>query len=132
MDIVIPTNGGGLRLLLNLRRQLHASLPPAVNGRYVVDLHWRFSTSATSHAAILALSPAASVISVPPLGVLGIDTTQMVLLPSRRLQGTKGMLEYVFPVPNDARLKGLAVHAQAILATPEGIKLTNTTKSVVR
>ena len=131
VDIVIPTNSG-LRLLFNLQRQLHASLPPAVNGRYVVDLYWRFKTAANNHAAILALSPKARAINLPPLGVLGIDTSLMVLLPARKLPGSSGMLEYAFPAANDSRLKGLAVHAQAIMATPAGIKLTNSTKSVVR
>ncbi len=131
-DIVLSTNGGGLRLLFNLRRQLHAALPPVVGGRYVVDLHWRFRSASNTHAAILAFSPRAQIISLPPLGVLGIDTTLILPVPTRQLPGTKGMLEYAFRVPNDGKLKGVSVFAQAIMATPEGVRLTNTPKSTVR
>lgn len=131
-DIVLPTNGGGLRMLLNVRRQLHAALPPALGGRYVVDLRWRFRAASNAHAAILAISARAQSVSLPPLGVLGIDTAFMVALPMRPLPGTAGQLEYAFPVPANQKLMGLPVLAQALLATPEGLRLTNTESSVVR
>ena len=131
LDMVI----GNMRqngLYTNLQRQLDAPYLFRLGRNYQLDVYSRYGPATMSETAVPFLSTATARIPLPPFGVLGLDITQMIVLPSFAVQQPAGIGSLTIPVPNLPALAGIAIHTQVLLIqNPVQDRLTNVNTDIV-
>jgi hypothetical protein len=121
-DIVFDGN----RLYNNLLRQIHASVQPRISLNYQIDVYARYGPPSAADVAVLCISGGPASMPFPPFGVIGIDASQMIVLPHRTVPQPAGVGSATIAVPNDPNLVGVAVYVQALLVQdPFRAHLTN-------
>lgn len=113
--------------LWNHLRQLRTPNLSTIGGTLDVIVSAVAPTAAPT-TAFIGISPQTAEIPVPELGLLGIHLPTAFLFASGMATDT---VEHNLPIPNDTSLLGLQLHAQALLATPTTLRLTNTTTTTI-
>ena len=128
---------GYFRVLTNLYRHLEARAAPRIGQPFVLDLFATpgFATGVQLVLPWLAAAPASPPVTIPPFGTFRLDPSSLVAMPGAMIAPSTGTTTVMFPVPNDPRLIGRAVYAQAgFLHTPSPAdwRFSNPVRAVVQ
>jgi hypothetical protein len=120
------------RLYLNLLRQIDAPQPPQVGRQWTLDVYARYGPDRRLDLALPFVSPRAARIPLPPIGVLGLDPNAAQPLRAVVIPQSAGVASVAMTIPNDGRLVGLELHAQALVRQlPGAAYLTNAIADVI-
>ena len=113
LDQVIANNGQN-RLNFNLLLQLHAPLPLQINQTYTIEAYARFGPPSAIDLAVPAASFGTASVPVPPFGILGLDPTQLSILPAITIPQPQGVGAFNIAIGNIPSLIGVNVFLQAL------------------
>jgi hypothetical protein len=118
--------GGWIRIRAGLRRELHAPYLVRPGEVFHLEIWSHAATSPVPLAWVfIALQALPRPVPLANIGLLGIDPTTALLLPTIPLLSKR--TEMRLPVPNLNSLRGLPLHLQALLQesfSPGGLRLT--------
>lgn len=110
------------RVFFNQRRDLRSMAAPLVGQAWQLRLRDRRSTSATAlRLVFFATREQSPRIQLAPFGKLALDpATLFAILPARATLAGEAIVD--LPIPDDARLRGVDIYAQALLGPARSVQ----------
>lgn len=121
-DLVLTGLGAPPQVLWNRHRHAAVANTPTLGGSLVLELASQPGYGAAGRTGILGLSLARfdPLLPLPPLGNLGLDTTQAVLLGFSAFGSNDGVHSFSLAVPAQPQFLGLQLYAQGLVEDQPG------------
>jgi hypothetical protein len=121
-DLVLTGLGAPPQVLWNRHRHAAFAAPPTLGGSLVIELASQPGYGTAGRTGIVGLSLARfdPLLPLPPLGNLGLDTTQAVLLGFSSFGANDGVQSFSLAVPAQPQFLGLPLYSQGLVEDQPG------------